>query len=137
VQVVASVLLQDSVLDAPATMVPGAAAMLTVGVGGAEVTVTVTVRLTDPPGPVQPSVKVVSATRPPEDWEPLVALGPVQPPDAVHPVALALVQESVDAPPLVTVVGVAVRLRVGTGAELTVTVAESLPVPPGPLQVRV
>jgi hypothetical protein len=59
------------------------------------------------------------------------------PADAVHAVALVEDQVRVDAPPLATVVGFAVREAVGTGGggPDTVTVADALALPPGPVQV--
>ncbi len=46
-------------------------------------------------------------------------------------------QLSVAAEPLVTVLGLALKLTVVAGAVLTVTVADCAALPPGPLQVRV
>jgi len=70
--------------------------------------------------------------------EPLVARLPLHPPEAVQAVALLELQESVAAVPDNTLDGVAVRLTVGTPtAGMTVTAAVWLPVPPGPIQVRV
>lgn len=65
--------------------------------------------------------------------EPLAALVPLQPPDAVHDVALAELHVRVDVPPLVTAKGLAVI--VANGPTLTVTVAGVL-APPAPVQVR-
>ena len=68
---------------------------------------------------------------------PLVASAPVQPPEAVHEVALVLDQVSVELAPEAIVVGFAVSVTVGA-AEVTVTVAEAgADVPPVPLQVSV
>jgi hypothetical protein len=64
-----------------------------------------------------------------------VALGPDQSPDAVHAVALVDAQVRVDAPPLATEVGFAVREALGTGGGNTVTVADALALPPGPVQL--
>ncbi len=66
---------------------------------------------------------------------PLVASGPVQPPDAVQDVALLLDQESVEVPPDVIAVGLALSVTVGS-ADVTVTVANAgvAVVPPGPVQ---
>jgi hypothetical protein len=60
---------------------------------------------------------------------------PLQPPEAVHDVALVEVQVSVEDPPLATAVGLAISVAVGTGLTVTVTLAAGL-VPPAPLQVR-
>ena len=61
---------------------------------------------------------------------------PDQAPDAVQPVALLEDQLSTADPPLLTVVGLALRLNEGAGAE-TLTVTDCAALPPGPLQVSV
>jgi hypothetical protein len=67
-----------------------------------------------------------------------VAFIPDQPPEAVQAVALALVQLRVEELPVVTVVGVALKVTVGTvGPEATVTVTDCAAVPPAPVQVSV
>ena len=69
--------------------------------------------------------------------EPLVALAPLQPPEAVHPVALVLLQLSVEDAPLVIEAGAAERVTVGAEVDGdTTTVADLLPAPPAPVQVR-
>jgi len=55
--------------------------------------------------------------------DPLVALVPVQAPEAAQLVALALVQSSVEEPPAATALGVAVILAVGAGAGAIVVAA--------------
>ena len=65
-------------------------------------------------------------------WVPLAGSAPLQPPDAVQPVALVDVHVNDDALPLATDAGDAVKVTVG--AMLTVTL-EAVLVPPGPLQV--
>jgi len=68
---------------------------------------------------------------------PLVALVPVQPPVAVHDVALVEDQVSVELPPAVMPVGLADRLTVGVGVETADTVTVVLTtedVPAAPLQ---
>jgi hypothetical protein len=55
---------------------------------------------------------------------PLSGLLPVQPPEAVHPVALVEDQLSVELPPLATVVGVAVSATVGGDDGVTVTMTD-------------
>ena len=65
---------------------------------------------------------------------PLIALAPLQAPLAVQAVALVELQMSVDTPPLVTLVGLAVNVSVGTGT--TVTVTGWLTLPLGPVQLR-
>lgn len=59
----------------------------------------------------------------PVDCEPLSALLPLQAPDAVHAVAFAAVQLSVELVPLVTELGAALTETVGA-SELTETVAD-------------
>jgi len=67
---------------------------------------------------------------------PLVVFVPLHPPDAVHDVALAETQVSVEDPPLAIAVGLAVSVAVGTGLVVTVTVAVATAlVPPGPVHV--
>ena len=68
---------------------------------------------------------------------PLVASVPVQPPEAVHEVALVLDQVSVELAPKAIVVGFAVSVTAGGADELTVTVAEAGVVPPVPVQLSV
>ncbi len=70
------------------------------------------------------------------DCEPLVASLPDQAPDATQEVALVEVQDRVEALPLVTVLGLALRATVGAG-ELTVTVADCAALPPAPVHVSV
>ena len=53
--------------------------------------------------------------RAPVLWLPLVALAPLQPPVAVHEVAFVEFHVSVDAPPLLTEVGAALKDAVGAG----------------------
>jgi hypothetical protein len=69
-----------------------------------------------------------------------VGIDPVQPPDAVHEVALVLLQVSVELLPLVTPVGFAVSITVGAGgAAVTVTIAVAVAgvVPAAPAQLKV
>jgi hypothetical protein len=68
--------------------------------------------------------------------EPLIASVPLQPPEAVHEVALLDDQLSVDDAPLATVLGVAVRVTDGAGV-VTEMVADCAALPPAPMQVRV
>jgi hypothetical protein len=90
-----------------------------------------------PPVPVQLSVYVAFAVSAPVDWVPVMALAPDQAPEAAHEVALLDDQVSVDALPLATVLGLALRLTVTEGVALTVTVAVCAAVPPVPVQVSV
>jgi len=125
---------QLSIADPPLLTVVGLALRPTVG--GAE-TLTVTDWLALPPRPLQASVKVVVALSAPVLALPLVGSLPDQPPEAVQLLALVEDQLSIADPPLLTVVGLALRLTVGlTGAE-TLTVTDWLALPPGPLQVSV
>jgi hypothetical protein len=57
------------------------------------------------------------------DCEPLVALEPLQPPEAAHEVALVDDQVNVEAAPLATVLGLALKLTIAVGVAATVTVA--------------
>jgi hypothetical protein len=68
--------------------------------------------------------------------EPLVASLPDQAPEAVQDVALVATQASVELPPLVTVLGLALKLTVGAG-EVTETVTDCAAPPPAPTQVSV
>ena len=64
------------------------------------------------------------AFRGPVDCEPLVALDPVQAPEAEHEVALLDDHVRVEAAPLATVLGLALKLTVAVGVEATVIVAD-------------
>ena len=68
---------------------------------------------------------------------PLVDSVPDQPPEAVQLLALVEDQLSIADPPLLTVVGLALRLTVGLPGAETLTVTDWLALPPGPLQVSV
>jgi hypothetical protein len=71
---------------------------------------------------------------------PLVALVPLQLPEAAHEVALVLLQVRVDVPPEATLVGLAVSFTVGSGGadvNVTVAVAAAGVVPLAPEQVSV
>ena len=71
----------------------------------------------------------------PVDWlPPEGALVPDQPPEAVQ-VAFVEDQVSIEDPPYATDVGFATSDTVGIGGN-TVTVADALALPPGPVQVR-
>jgi len=99
--------------------------------------VTVTDLLTVPPAPVQLRLYVrLPVAGGVTDWLPLIALVPVQPPEAVQLVTLVVAQDSVVAVPSVTVVGDALKVSVGVG-DVTVTLAEPEALPPGPVQLRV
>ena len=64
-----------------------------------------------------------------------MALVPLQPPEAVHEVALVELHVSVEAPPLATEVGFAVRVTVGAGTTVTVAVTTLL-LPPVPVHAK-
>ena len=66
---------------------------------------------------------------------PLVALVPLQPPEAVHEVALLELHVSMEAPPLATMAGFAVSVTLAVPGTATVAVATLL-VPPSPTQVK-
>jgi len=66
--------------------------------------------------------------------EPLIALLPLQPPEALQEVAFADDQFNVEAPPLAIVLGLTVKLTVGATVE-TETVADCVALPPAPVQV--
>jgi hypothetical protein len=68
--------------------------------------------------------------------EPLAALLPDQPPEAVQVVALTDDHVKIELAPLATVLGSAARLTLTVGFALTVTVADCAALPPSPLQVR-
>ena len=69
------------------------------------------------------------------DCEPLVALLPVQPPEAVQEVALVETRTGSNAA-AATVLGLALKVTVGAG-EVTETVADCAALPPVPVQVSV
>jgi hypothetical protein len=77
------------------------------------------------------------AFRAPVDADPLVALEPVQAPEAEHEVALADDHASVEAAPLAIVLGLALKLTVAVGVAATVTVADCTALPPGPVHDKV
>ena len=64
-------------------------------------------------------------------------MAPDHAPEAVHEVALLEDQVNVEAPPRSTVLGLALKLTVGAGFALTVTVADCAAVPPLPVQFNV
>jgi len=134
VQLVAFVEDQLSIAEPPLLTVVGLALRPTVG--GAE-TLTVTDWLALPPGPLQVSVKVVVALSAPVLELPLVGSLPDQPPEAVQLLALVEDQLSIADPPLLTLVGFALRLTVGLTRVETLTVTDCVVLPPAPLQVSV
>lgn len=87
-----------------------------------------------PPGPVQVKEKIAFAVNTPVFCVPLLASVPLQSPDAVHEVAWAELQVSVDVLPAGITVGFAASCAVGSALTVIVMVAGGL-VPPGPMQV--
>ena len=69
--------------------------------------------------------------------EPLSGLVPDQAPEAVQEVALVADQLRVDAEPLATVLGFALRATVAVGSGVTVTVVDCTALPPGPVHCNV
>jgi hypothetical protein len=76
------------------------------------------------------------ADKGPVDAEPLAGLAPVQAPEAVQAVALVADQFKVELLPLITELGLELRLTVGAG-DFTDTVADCVALPPAPVQVKV
>ncbi len=123
-------LVEDQVIiDVPFMVtVEGVALIVTVGalaVGGAVAEIVTPADLEMlPPVPEHCSVNVAFAVNDPTASLPVTAFVPVHAPEAVQLVALLLDQESCVLPPLCTVVGVALKLRVGAagvGVPVTVT----------------
>lgn len=135
VQEVALLDAQANVDPRPPATVLGLALKPTVTVG-CELTVTVADCAALPPAPLQFRVKVVEALRAPVGCEPLTALPPDHPPEAMQEVALVADQFRVALPPLVMALGPTLRLTLGAG-DLTLTVVDCAAVPPGPVQVKV
>jgi hypothetical protein len=73
----------------------------------------------------------------PVDCEPVSGIVPDQAPEAVQEVALLDDHVSVDALPLLMVLGLALRFTVAAGFALTLTVADCDALPPAPVQVSV
>ena len=88
-----------------------------------------------PLAPLQVRVNVVVALSAPVLAVPVVGSFPDHPPEAVQLVAFVEDQLNVEADPLLTVPGVAVRLTVGFAGADTLTVTDCAALPPGPLQV--
>jgi hypothetical protein len=124
---------QLSVVLPPAATVLGFALIWIVGAPAATDTVTDWVAV--PPSPVQASVNVEPVLIGPLDSEPLALRLPDQAPEAEQRVAFKLDQVSVELPPGTTVLGLAVSLISGA-VLVTVTVADWVLVPPGPVQLK-
>ena len=125
---VALVEVQVSVELPPLETLVGLALIDTVGAG---VTVTVADCVAEPPPPTQVSVNLVVAVRAEVLAEPLVGSVPLQPPDALHEVALVDDQVSDEAAPLATVLGLAVSVMAGAGCVME-TVTDCVAVVPLP-----
>lgn len=98
---------------------------------------TVTEPLTFPLAPLQSSVNVLVALIPEISSAPEIAFGPDQAPLALQELTLVPVQVMVALPPEATSVGFAANASPGAVADPTVTVAETVFDPPGPVQVNV
>ena len=134
VQPVALVLLQLNVVVPLNGRLDGLAENDNVGDGAA--TVILAVSLAVPPGPLQDRVNTLFEVSDAIICDPAVALLPDQSPEAVQPVVLLLLQLNVVAPLNGRLDGLAVRLIDGAPGAATVTLTESLTLPPGPVQVR-
>ncbi len=129
VQAVALLEFQVSVDVPPVAMTEG----LTLNVAeGMTFTVAVAGALV-PPGPVHVSEYAVAVLMPAVLWLPLLARAPLQPPEAVHAVALVELHVKLEVAPNATTVGAAANATVGTGRIVTVADAGAV-VPPGPMQ---
>lgn len=109
---------------------------LNVRVGGAAATVTVIDCVAEPPSPVQVSEKSVVLASAPVGCEPLMGIGPLQPPEASQEVAYWEFQVSVEFAPMPTVDGSAVSVTTGGETATTVTAVDCVAEPPGPSQVK-
>jgi hypothetical protein len=139
---VALLVVQVSVEVPPLATLVGFAVSVTPGGADAAITVTVAVAAAGvvPLAPAQVSVKLVFAVNAVVVALPLSDCDPLQPPEAVHEVALVVVQVSIEVPPVVTPVGFAVNDTVGDGGiavTVTLAVAAAGVVPLAPAQVRV
>ena len=121
---------QVNVEELPLGMLVGLALKVSVGGGN---TVTVTLRVIAPPAPVQLKSNVLVFASAPVDALAIVAFVPDHAPEAVQDVALVEDQVSVAAFPTNTLVGLALKVSVGSGRTVTITFEEVLP--PSPTQV--
>jgi hypothetical protein len=119
----------------PMAMDVGFAVSVTVATAPDNVTVAVAIVLA-PPAPLQTNEYDVVAVSAPVLSVPLVALVPLQPPEAVHEVALVELHVSMEAPPTAMDIGLAVSVTVAAALDnVTVAVAIVL-APPAPLQTN-
>lgn len=125
-----------SVAEPPLITLDGLTASVSDGGIGA-LTATETVRVTDPPGPVQVIANAVVLDSGPVDSLPAPVRKPDQPPEAEHSVEFVLLQFKLDEAPAVTTEGVAASVSAGAGTTATSTSAAALLVPLGPVHVRV
>jgi len=131
-QLVAFVELHVSVVE-PSNATPGGEAEIwTIGAPPPAFTVTVTRSTVPPPAPLHESVNSVVCVKDGVACEPLVALEPDHPPEAVHDVAFVLLHESVDVWPEFTAVGFAEMDTVGAGAGFPPPCCACSPDPPPP-----
>jgi hypothetical protein len=115
---------QVSVALPPTDTALGPTLRLTVGIGALAETVTDCTAL--PPAPTQVKRYVCAVEIELVGALPVVGWLPDQAPDAVHEVALAADQVSTDVPPCATVLGLALKVTVGAGADTdTVAVCEA------------
>jgi hypothetical protein len=135
-QAVVLVLFQLSVTVDPEDTVAALACSDNVGAGGAT-TDTVTLAEPVPPPPVQASANVVVVDSAAVAADPEVAFAPDQPPDAVHVLALVLLQVSVAPVPGATEATLLVSDTVGAGGAVTLTVALVVALPPAPVHTSV
>ena len=138
VQLVAFVLDQRSCVLPPLATLVGFALNVSVGADGEPPTVTLAERCTLPPAPVHVRVKVRLLVMP-LIVQPFEASGrePVHDPEAVQLAAPVVDQRSCVLPPLETLVGFALNVRVGACCVCRVTVAAALRFPLALLHVSV
>lgn len=90
-----------------------------------------------PLAPLQSRVNVLVAPIPEKSWLPDIGLVPDQAPLALQELTLVPVHVMVALPPAATSVGVAANASPGAVADPTVTVAETVFDPPGPVHTSV
>jgi hypothetical protein len=95
-----------------------------------------TVSLAVPPRPLQDRIYTLSEVSAVSVCEPDLALLPDQSPEAVQSVVLLLFQLSVVEPAKGRLDALAVRLTDDADGPATVTLTESVALPPGPVQVK-
>jgi hypothetical protein len=130
--------LHVSVLLAPLATTSGEADSVTVGAVDEPPTFTDALACAEPPAPVQLNVYDAFAFNAPVLCVPLVALPPLQLPEAVHDVAFVVDHASVLLPPALTDDGDAVSVMAGAGVEPEIETATlACAEPPAPLQLSV